>query len=175
MDQQTLLLILTVFVAVATLAMLVQMGMLIGLFLVAKKLQNQVTVLMPQVSAVLGVSKKTADVTLRTIEGAEKHIEKIGATSNEILNTTKQQVAKIDVLLTDATTRAKVQLERAEMVLDDSMGRAQETVSIIQRSILRPVREINGLVVGLRTSLAYLGRGSRPTVDHATADEEMFI
>lgn len=175
MDQQTLLIILTIFVGLAALAMLIQMGTLLGLFLTARKLQTLVTELMPQVNSIIGVSKKTADVTLRTVEGAEKHIHKIGETSNAILDSTKQQVAKIDELLTDATTRAKVQLERAEMVLDDSMGRAQETVSIVQRSILRPVREINGLVIGLRTSLAYLGKGSRPTVDHATADEEMFI
>ena len=155
--------------------MLIQMGTMIALFLTAKKLQEQITSLMPQVNSVVTVSKKTADVTLRTIETAEKHIDRIGAASGAILDLTKQQVAKIDELLSDATTRAKVQLERAEMVLDDSMGRAQETVSIVQRTILRPVREINGLVTGLRTSIAYLGRGSRPTVDHATADEEMFI
>lgn len=175
MDQQTLLIILTVFVGLAALAMLIQMGTLIGLFLAVKKLQEQLTALMPQVNAVINVSKKTADVTLRTIEKAEKNIDKIGATSVAIMDVTRQQVAKIDELLSDASTRARVQLERAEMVLDDSMGRAQETVSIVQRTILRPVREINGLVTGIRTSLAYLGRGSRPTVDHATADEEMFI
>lgn len=175
MDQQTLLILLTIFVGLAALAMLIQMATLIGLFVAVKKLQTELTSLLPQINAVIGVGKKTADVTLRTVESAGKHIENIGATSNAILEVTKQQVAKIDELLTDATTRAKVQLERAEMVLDDSMGRAQETVSIVQRTILRPVREINGLVVGLRTSLAYLGRGSRPTVDHATADEEMFI
>ncbi len=175
MDQQTLLILLSVFVGLATLAMLIQMGMLIGIFLAVKKLQTEFTTMMPQISGVIGVSKKTADVTLRTIEGAEKHIQNIGATSENILKVTMQQVAKIDELISDATTRAKVQLERAEMVLDDSMGKAQETVSIVQRSILRPVREINGLVIGLRTSLAYLGKGSRPTVDHATADEEMFI
>ncbi len=175
MDQQTLLILLTIFVGVAALAMLIQMGMLIGLFLVARKLQTTVTELMPQINGIIAVGKKTADVTLRTVESTEKHIAKIGATSDTILDITKRQVARIDEMLTDTTTRAKVQLERAEMVLDDSMGRAQETVSIIQRTILRPVREINGLVVGLRTSLAHLGRGSRPTVDHATADEEMFI
>lgn len=175
MDQQTLLILLTIFVGLAAVAMLIGMGSLLGLFLTARKLQAIISELKPQINAVIGVSKKTADVTLRTIEGAEKHIEKIGASSAAILDTTKQQVVKIDELLTDATTRAKVQLERAEMVLDDSMGRAQETVSILQRTILRPVREINGVVVGLRTTLAHLGRGTRPTVDHATADEEMFI
>jgi hypothetical protein len=175
MDEHTLLIFLTVFVALAALAMMIQAAMLVGLALTARKIQSIIAELMPQINSIIGVSKKTADVTLRTVEGAEKHIDKIGAASVAILDSTKQQVGKIDELLSDATTRAKVQLERAEMVLDDSMGRAHETVSIIQRSILRPVREINGVIVGLRTSLAYLGKGSRPTVDHATADEEMFI
>ena len=175
MDQQTLLIILTVFVAVAAVALLIQMGTLLGLFLAVKKLQTQITALMPEITSIVGTGKKTAEATRRIVENSEKHIEKIGVTSDAILETTKQQVAKIDELLTDATARARVQLERAEMVLDDSMGRAQETVSIVQRSVLRPIREINGLVAGLRTTISYLGRGSRPTVDHATADEEMFI
>jgi hypothetical protein len=61
------------------------------------------------------------------------------------------------------------------MVLDDTMGRAQETVSIVQRTVLRPIREIHGVLSGIRTSIAHLGRSGRPTVDHATSDEEMFI
>jgi hypothetical protein len=31
------------------------------------------------------------------------------------------------------------------------------------------------LLMGIRATLAALGRGTRPTVDHATTDEEMFI
>ena len=168
MDQQTLLIVLTVFVAVAAVALLVQMGTMLALFLAVRKLQAQVTGIWPEVENIIGVTR-------RTVENVEKHVEKIGVASGEILQTTKQQVVKIDELLNDATTRAKVQIERAEMVLDDTMGRAQETVSIVQRTVLRPIREINGLMAGLRTSIAYLGRGSRPTVDHATSDEEMFI
>jgi hypothetical protein len=88
---------------------------------------------------------------------------------------TKQQLAKVDELLTDATTRAKVQMERAEMVLDDTMTRVQETVSYVQSGVVRPVREVYGVFAGIRTALAYLGRAGRATVDHATSDEEMFI
>lgn len=165
---QTLLIVLIVFVAVAAIALLMQLGTLLAMFLVVRKLQAQVTQVWPEIQAIIGVTKRTA-------ENVEKHVSKIGDTSNEILDVTKQQVAKIDELLTDATTRAKVQIERAEMVLDDTMGRAQETVSIVQRSVLRPVREIHGVLSGIRTTISYLGRGSRPTVDHATSDEEMFI
>jgi hypothetical protein len=91
------------------------------------------------------------------------------------LDLTKQQLVKVDELLSDASVRAKVQMERAEMVLDDTMTRVQETVGIVQRGVLRPVREVHGILTGIRTTIAYLGRASRSTVERATSDEEMFI
>ncbi len=168
MDQQTLLILLTIFVALAAIAMLIQAGTLVGLFLVARKVSQKIMPMVPEVEAVVGVTR-------RTLEGAEKHIEKIGTTSSAILDITKQQLARVDELMGDATTRAKVQMERAEMVLDDTMTRVQETVSFVQSGVVRPVREIYGIFAGIRTALSYLGRTGRPTVDHATSDEEMFI
>jgi methyl-accepting chemotaxis protein len=120
------------------------------------------------VEGILGVVRRTA-------ERVEKHVEQIGTTSEAILDVTKQQLARVDELLSEATTRAKVQMERAEMVLDDTMTRVQETVSHVQSGVMRPVREVYGVMAGIRTALARLGRGGRPTVDHATSDEEMFI
>lgn len=168
MDEHTLLILLTIFVALAAFAMLVQAGMLVGLLLVARKLQQVVMPIVPEVQAIVGTTRRTAD-------RVEKHVEKIGATSSSILDVTKQQLVKVDELLSDATTRAKVQMERAEMVLDDSMTRVQQTVSFVQSGVVRPVREVYGVFTGIRTTLAHLGRAGRPTVDHATSDEEMFI
>jgi len=168
MDEHTLLILLTIFVGLATIAMLIQAGTLLGLFLVARTLQQKVTPMIPEIQGIVGVTR-------RTVESVEKHIDKIGNTSSGILDLTKQELARVDDLLADATTRAKVQMERAEMVLDDTMTRVQTTVSTVQSGVLRPVREVHGIVAGIRTAIAHLGRGGRPTVDHATSDEEMFI
>ncbi len=168
MDDHTLLIVLTIFVAVSAVALLIQACMLIGLLIVARRIQEKVMPLIPQVSGILGVVH-------RTVERVEKHVESIAGSTSSILDTTKQQLAKIDELLGDATTRAKVQMERAEMVLDDAMGRVQQTVSYVQSGVLRPVREVYGLLAGFRTALTHLGRSGRSTVDHATSDEEMFI
>lgn len=165
MDEHTLL---TIFVGLAALAMLIQAGTLVALFVVAKKIEGKITVLTEPITGLIDTSKKA----LQTVEG---HVERIGTSSNAILETTKQQLVKVDELITDASTRAKVQMERAEMVLDDTMGRVQHTVSFVQSGVIRPVREVQGIVTGIRTALTRLGRGGRPTVDHATADEEMFI
>lgn len=168
MDDHTLLTLLTVFVFLAAIAMLIQAGTLLGLFIVARRIQEKVSVMTGPITGLIDTSKKT----IQTVEG---HIDRIGASSNAILDTTKQQLVKVDALITDASTRAKVQMERAEMVLDDTMGRVQHTVSFVQSGVIRPVREVQGIVTGIRTALTHLGRGGRSTVDHATADEEMFI
>jgi len=165
MDEHTLL---TIFVGLAALAMLIQAGTLLGLLIVARKIQEKVSTLTGPIAGIIDTSKRT----LQTVEG---HIDRIGSSSTAILDTTKQQLVKVDSLINDATTRAKVQMERAEMVLDDTMGRVQQTVSFVQSGVVRPVREVQGIVTGIRTALTHLGRGGRSTVDHATADEEMFI
>lgn len=164
----TLLLVLTIFVAIAAFAMFIQACMLVGIFLVARKLQQKAMPMIPQVEAILIIARRTA-------EQAEKQVEKIGTTSSAILDATRQQLGKVDELLTDLGNRARVQMDRAELVLDDTMNRVHETVSVVQYSVVRPVREVFGVVAGFRTMIAHLGRSRRPTVDHATSDEEMFI
>jgi hypothetical protein len=165
---QTLLTVLTVFVIVSALALLIQAGMLVGLFVVARQLQAKVTQVMPEIQSILGTTK-------RTVSNVETHVQKIAGTTSSMLDITREQLLKVDDLMTDATTRAKVQMERAEMVLDDAMTRTQQTVSLVHHGVVRPVREIYGVVAGFRTALSHLGRGGRPTVDHVTSDEEMFI
>src|SRR5581483_408870 len=111
MDNHTLLILLTIFVAVSAAALLIQACMLIGLLVVARRLQEKIMPLIPEVQGIVGIVR-------RTTERVEKHIERIGVTSTAILDVTKQQLVRVDELLGDATSRAKVQMERAEMVLD---------------------------------------------------------
>lgn len=136
--------------------------------MVARDLRKKLMPLWPEIQHIVSVTR-------RTVERTEGQVEKIASTSVEMLNTSKQQLAKVDELLTDATMRAKVQIERAEMVIDDTMSRVQSTVVVVQRGVVRPIREVQGILAGFRTALQYIGRGGRPTVDHATSDEEMFI
>ncbi|HMF79088.1 MAG TPA: hypothetical protein VK604_25745 [Bryobacteraceae bacterium] len=165
MDQNTLV---TVFIGICALSMMGTAVAMIGIFFVARDIRGKVMQAWPELQSILASSK-------RTVERAEKHIETVGATSVSILEITKQQIVKVDELLSDASTRAKVQMERAELVLDDTMTRVQETVDVVQKGVLRPVREVHGILAGIRTAIAYLGRASRSTVERATSDEEMFI
>jgi len=165
MDQQTLF---TIFVGICALAMIIQMITLIVLAVTARKMQEKVTTVLPEVQSVLAVSKQT-------LQDVKKEVGEISTKTNSILDITKNQFIKIDELLNDFGTRARVQMERAEMVLDDTMSRTQKTVAIVQSGVIAPIRELHGLLEGVRAGVAHLAKGRRPTVDHATSDEEMFI
>ena len=167
MDQQTLLTVMTAFVCVAAAAMLIQAGLLFGIYKSARGLQENVQRLMPKIDGLLETSRQT-------IEESRKQIADITAKTSEILDITHRQVQRVDEILEDAASRARVQLDRAEMVLDDAMGRAQRTVAIVEGGIVKPLLQIQGVAAGIKTAITFLIRGRFNPAD-AHADEEMFI
>jgi ElaB/YqjD/DUF883 family membrane-anchored ribosome-binding protein len=168
-DQTTVLLVLiAVFVFVSAVALCIQAGFLYGTYKAAKAMESKVVPLMPKVESLV-------ETTRSTVEQSRKQIVDITGKANDILDSTKRQLAKIEDVVNDGTSRAKVQMERVEMVLDDTMSRAHETVAVLHNGIMRPLREINGIAVGIKTAFEFLARGTRPSVAQATSDEEMFI
>ena len=64
----------------------------------------------------------------------------------------------------------------AEVVLDDAMSRAQQTVAMVHGGVLKPLHQVQGVAAGLRTAIMFLTRGRpNPEDAHLHADEEMFI
>jgi hypothetical protein len=168
MENNTFLLILAVFVAVSAVALCIQAGFLFGIYMATKRLQEKVEPLVPKVDLLIESARTT-------IDQSRKQIVDITIKTNEILDSTKNQLKMVEGVVNDATSRARVQMERVEMVLDDTMSRAHETVATVHTGILRPLREINGIAVGVRAAIGHLARGGRPSVAQATSDEEMFI
>jgi hypothetical protein len=130
-------------------------------------LNENVQRMMPKIESILETSRLT-------IEDGRKQIADIASKTSDIVETARLQVHRIDGLVDDATGRAKVQMDRAELVLDDAMVRVQRTVALVEGGIVKPLRQIQGVAAGIRTALLFLTRG-RPNPSRATSDEEMFI
>lgn len=168
MNEMALLYVMTAFVIISAIALCIQAGMLAGIYKTTKSLQESINPLLPKVESL--VTKATS-----TVEQSSRQITEITTRTNDILDSTKRQLAIMEDVVGDAAARAKVQMERVELVLDDTLSRAHETVAVVHDGIMRPLREVNGIAVGVRAALSALTRGNRPTVDRATSDEEMFI
>jgi ABC-type transporter Mla subunit MlaD len=168
MSEITLLYVMTAFVIISAIALCIQAGMLAAMYRTTRALQQKIDPLVPKVESLV-------DRATSTVEQSGKQITEITTRANDILDSTKRQLAIVEELVGDAAVRAKVQMERVELVLDDTLSRAHETVSVVHDGIMRPLREVNGIAAGVRAALNSLARGNRPTVDQATSDEEMFI
>ena len=164
---QNLLIIIAVFVFVAAAALCIQAGLLFAIFKTSRALEQKAIPLIPKLDALVESSRIA-------IDDSRKQIHDITTKASEILDSTKVQLARVDEVLENAAGRAYIQMDRAEMVLDDAMSRAQETVAVVHSGIMKPLREIQGITAGVQAAIHFLLRGRRSHVQ-ATADEEMFI
>jgi ABC-type transporter Mla subunit MlaD len=168
MSETALLYVMAAFVIISAIALCIQAGMLVQIYKTTKALQQAINPLLPKVESLV-------EKTNSTVEQSGRQITEITTRATDILDSTKRQLAIVEDVVGDAAERAKVQMERVELVLDDTLSRAHETVAVFHDGVMRPLREINGLAAGIRAALAAIARGNRPTPDQATSDEEMFI
>jgi ABC-type transporter Mla subunit MlaD len=168
MPPDALINVLTAAVAVSAVALLLQTLILFGLFRAIRGLRAEVAAFVPKAEAFLSSTEKS-------LAESRQQIQEVTAKAGIVLDSTQKQLVRVDDVLGDATTRVKAQMERVELVLDDLVTRIHKTMVELNEGILRPLREINGVVIGLRVGIQHLLRGGRPNVAQATADEEMFI
>jgi hypothetical protein len=175
MNETTLLYVMTAFVIISAIALCIQAGMLAGMYKAMKAMQQSINPLLPKVESLVDKTTVAVEQSGRQITEITTRANDIMESSKDILDSAKRQLAIVEDVVGDAAGRAKVQMDRAELVLDDTLSRAHETIAVVHDGVMRPLREINGLAAGIRAALAALGRGNRPTPDRATSDEEMFI
>jgi ABC-type transporter Mla subunit MlaD len=168
MSPNALVNVMTAAVVISAIALVAVAVMVFGMFRAITALKEQVSTFLPRAESFLSASEKA-------VAESRQHIQDVTTKANLILDTTQKQLVRVDEVMGEVTARAKVQMDRVEMVLDDTISRVHETAVQLNSGILKPLRELNGMAAGLRAAFQALLRGGRPNVSQATADEEMFI
>jgi hypothetical protein len=168
MNSDTTLILLTVFVGITAISFAAQAIAMMRLAKTTKEMKDRVDTFLPKAEKLI----QTAESTLSE---SRAQIMEITTRANEILALTQTQVVRVDELMSDAAARAKVQIDRAELVLENTLTRVNDTVNTVHGSILRPVREISGVAAGVKAAVGHLLKGAPANVAQVTTDEEMFI
>jgi len=155
-------------VAVSSISLFLNALAAFGTFRAVKKLQHDITPLIPQIQATLKNANHAIDTSVLGIHS-------LVALGREVLGDIKQQVKYIDTARADLSEQVKIHGQRLELVTEDILGRIQEVVGVFHGSVLRPVREVSGIVAGVRTAVQTFLLGRRGSPSRATQDEEMFI
>ncbi len=128
MDQTTLLYVMTAFVIISAVALSIQAGMLL------LSTRNQGT---SRQDHAAGSASAIAGGNHQSHRRAEPEADRRDQFSRQRrADSTRNQLAMVEEVVSDATSRAKVQMDRVELVLDDTLSRAHETVALLHSGIM---------------------------------------
>jgi phage-related protein len=204
MPEDLFRIVVTVGVALACVAFLVQAIIAIALYRVASRIQKKVFPLVDQMQTVatgaapvlerigpvidrigpvidkvgpaLDSAAKVFASTQQIVDESRPRVAAITKEAVAISQSGRQQIERIGELLNDAGGRARERLDQIDRSVDNTVEHIEQAGDAMKRAVLRPVREVNGLAAGISAAVSTLVHGSRKSsVDHATQDEEMFI
>ena len=151
---------LTIFVGLTSLALLVQAGVLVAIFVAMRKTRTHMEALANEIKTkVLPVVDK-ADVILTEIR---PKVQVIATHVEETAALVRSEVERVDATISDVVDRARLQVIRADELMSRTLDRVEQTSEIVHKTVISPVRQVSGLVQGLTVGLEFLfgGRGRR--------------
>lgn len=157
--------LLTLFVALTALAVIVQAGILLSIYLLSRRVATQVEASASELRELTPALKVVTENLMNVSQDAV-----------EIAGAARVQIERVDALISDVGGTVEDQLKKVDDLSREISARVNETVDVVQTSIVRPVREVSALARGVTRGIEVLiSRKSRNTVDQAFPDEELFI
>ena len=103
-------------------------------------------------------------------------IDNIASNVSETTTVVRGQVERLDATVTDIVDRTRLQVIRADELLNRTMDRIEETSDVVHRTVVSPVRQLSGIIQGLTAGLEFLlGGERRRRHDVSVPQDEMFI
>jgi len=166
--------IITVFVVVAAVAIVVQMGILLALYMalrrtsermegIAGRLEQQATPVLATAAAILDDAKpKIAEITTNLAEtsaSVRAHVDQVGVAATEIVERARMQAARLDEFVINAAHKVEA------------------TTELLQNKVFSPMRRVRAIVTALNAGMSFFksNRSQRRKKSGEVEDEEMFI
>jgi len=168
--------VLTIFVAVAAVALIIQMGTLIALYKAMNNASSRVE------RAILRLEERSAPVlaTAQTIlVDAQPKISEITTNLAEASAMLRIHVAEIGDATGEIVERARLQAVRLDELVSVTVERIEDTAEFVQHTVVKPIRRIQAILQAVQAGIGFLRRshsGGKSAVNGGSDDEEeMFI
>ncbi len=166
--------LLIAFIAVTAGAVLLQAGILVALYLAVTKSTAKMEALATEVT---GKTLPTLEAAQNILVELRPKIDVISVNLAESSNLVRNQLARIDATLTDALDRTRLQVIRADELLNRTMDKVEETSEAVHKTVISPLRQVNGLMAAISTGVeVFLGQKRRqPKNGGGVPQDEMDI
>ncbi len=170
MDHDTLI---AVFVVIAAIAIVIQAAILLGFYLIARRIHNQV-------SGICREAKQNMDrvvaAAMEIITSSRDPLKAVTANVVEMSRIVRERTGLLDEAVGDWTEKIRQHVQRIDQLVSTFIEQADHTASTFQRSILGPLQEVGAIFKGVQSGIDFFFSRHQPsTARESTHDEEMFI
>jgi hypothetical protein len=155
-------------------AVVIQAGILVALYLAVRKSTAKMEALASEVTS---KTLPTIETVQNMLVELRPKIDVMSVNFSESSTLVRNQLGRIDATLTDALDRARLQIIRADELLNRTMDKVEETSEVVHKTVISPLRQVNGLMAAISTGVdVFLGQKSRHRKNGAgSPQDEMFI
>jgi len=166
--------LLRIFIAATTFAVVIQAGIMVALYFAVRKSTEKMEALATQVTT---KTLPTLETVQEILVDLRPKLDVISVNLSESSNLLRNQLGRIDATLADVLDRTRLQVIRADELLNRTMDRVEETSEIVHKTVISPLRQVNGLMTAISTGVeVFLGQKRRPRKNGAgVPQDEMFI
>jgi hypothetical protein len=165
-----------VFIIVAAIALLVQVGILAALFFQLRKTTENVNKLVTDLHTRAGPILTRAQILL---DDTQPKISTMVADASHIVYLARGQAQKVDRVFTDASDRLRGQIVHADRILTGTLEAVEEAGLKFRTNFWKPLQKASALVQGIKVGLDLLRSRRAPTRgggdDSVEQEEELFI
>lgn len=163
---------LTIFIAVTAAAVLLQAGILLGMFLAVRKTSAKVEALADEIRTKVLPTAETVNALLIDLKPKiETAVENVSESTTMV----RAQLQRMDATIGDLLDRSHLQVIRADDLVSRTLDKVEDATEIVHQSVVTPVRRIAGLVNGVTTAFEHLTGARRRGRGDAVPQDEMFI
>jgi hypothetical protein len=162
------------FIIATAVAVIIQAGILVALFVVVRKTSGRVEKLASEVNS---KALPLIETTQTLLVEVKPRVIDIVANAEESARIARTQMERLDATVSDIVDRTRLQVIRADELVNRTMDRVEETTDMVHRTVVSPIRRLSGLVQGLSAGLEFfLGRKRRqPRDGMGVPQDELFI
>ena len=166
--------LLKIFIAVTAFAVALQALVLVALYLAVRKSTAKMEAIATEVP---GKALPTIETVQNLLIELRPKLEVLTTNVSESSTMVRNQLARIDATLTDAIDRTRLQVIRADELLNRTMDKVEDTTEFVHKTVVSPLRHVNGLMAAISTGVeVFMGQKKRhPKNGAGVPQDEMFI
>jgi ABC-type transporter Mla subunit MlaD len=170
MEQNTGLTVAMILVAIAV---LMQAGAMLGIWLAIRKVPGQIESVRSDVKQRLDPLTQSA---LEIVNNSREPLRIIIANLAEISQILRDRTSDADQVAAELLDKSRAQIVRVDQMVSELVEKVETTANAVQKGVLGPIQEVSAVVKGVRSGLEFLFSRRRVTnVSEATQDEQLFI